>query len=94
MRYYGQNGLQDNWSGTLQLTNSGTVATVSLGKVSEKFTLSGSTWVSAKANGGTLTGSGGAWTYRSPQGVEITYNSPSSLSMYPGVQAQYGGRSA
>ncbi len=54
MRHYGQNGLQDNWSGTLQLTNSGTVATVSLGKVSEKFTLSGSTWISAKANGGTL----------------------------------------
>ncbi len=91
VRYYGQNGLQDNWSGTLQLTNSGTVATVSLGKVSEKFTLSGSTWVSAKANGGTLTGSGGAWTYRSSEGVEITYKSPSSLSMYPGVQAQYSG---
>ncbi len=48
VRYYGQNGLQDNWSGTLQLTNSGTVATVSLGKVSEKFTLSGSTWVSRR----------------------------------------------
>ena len=91
VRYYGDTGLQDNWTGTLQLSNNGTVATVSLGKISEKFTDSGSGWVSSKANGGTLSGYGGNWTYRSPQGVEITYNSPSSLSFYPGTPSQYGG---
>mgnify|MGYP000011695107 CR=1 FL=1 len=91
VRYYGDTGLQDNWTGTLQLSNNGTVATVSLGKISEKFTDTGSGWVSAKANGGTLSGYGGSWTYRSPQGVEITYNSPSSMSFYPNTPSQYGG---
>ena len=91
VRYYGDTGLQDNWTGTLQLSNNGTVATISLGKISEKFTDTGSGWVSAKANGGVLSGHSGTWTYRSPQGVEITYRSPSSLSFYPGTPSQYGG---
>lgn len=91
VRHYGDTGLQDNWTGTLQLSNNGTVATVSLGKISEKFTDTGSGWVSAKANGGTLSGFGGSWTYRSPEGVEITYNSPSSMSFFSDTPSQYAG---
>lgn len=84
-RDYGQsgiNGIRDNWSGTLTFTGSGTtqVATISLGSVSERFTISGTTWVSTKANGGTLAGDGqGGWIYRSAAGVRITYRRPEDI---------------
>ena len=91
VRYYGQTGLHDNWSGTLQLQQNGTVAVVTLGKISDKFTRSGTAWVSAKANGGTLTSSGNTWVYRASDGTEITYTRPSSLTSFPEAPTQYAG---
>jgi RHS repeat-associated protein len=84
-RNYGRSGigaLHDNWSGTLRLSGPSTalVATISLGNMSEKFTRSGSSWVSAKANGGTLVDDGqGGWTYRSAAGVRIVYQRPEAI---------------
>lgn len=84
-RDYGQsgiNGIRDNWSGTLTFTGSGIsqVATISLGSVSERFSRSGTTWVSSKANGGTLTGDGqSGWIYRSAAGVRINYRRPEDI---------------
>lgn len=56
VRYHGQAGWKDNWSGDLRVTgNPGSqVATITFGNVSEKFTQSSSNWVNAKANGATL----------------------------------------
>ncbi len=79
VRYYGQAGLQDNWSGTLELWGTGQTAVVSLGKISEKFTKSGSTWTSVKANGGTLTEIPAGWLYRSSDGVSIEYQKPATM---------------
>lgn len=56
IRYWGQSGWRDNWSGDLRVTGaSGSqVATITFGNISEKFTQSGSSWVNSKANGTTL----------------------------------------
>ncbi|PNQ76357.1 hypothetical protein BA950_07725 [Erythrobacter sp. SAORIC-644] len=92
VRYYGQPGLQDNWSGTLQLQNNGQVAVVSLGKISEKFNKSGSVWTSVKANGGTLTDTSNGWMYRSSAGVGIKYQRLSTMNYDSGlVPTTYGG---
>jgi RHS repeat-associated protein len=57
MRYWGQAGYRDNWSGDLRKTSPGGVETVTitLGKISEVFTKQGGVWVATKANGATLT---------------------------------------
>jgi len=84
-RDYGQSGIygiRDNWSGTLQISgpSHAQVATVSLGNVSERFTRAGTSWISTKANGGTLEGDAfGGWTYRSADGVRIVYRRPEDL---------------
>ena len=83
VRYYGGN-VRDNWSGELVRTASGATqyATVTLGKTSERFTKSGSTWVADKANGGTLTETAAntQFIYRAPDGTTITYQSPLALA--------------
>ena len=84
VRHYGHSGLQDNWSGTLDLWATGQTAVVSLGKISEKFTRSGSTWTSVKANGGTLTDIPEGWLYRSSSGVSIKYQKPSTMAYEDG----------
>ncbi|MEP3051794.1 MAG: RHS repeat-associated core domain-containing protein [Erythrobacter sp.] len=77
VRHYGGSGLQDNWSGAL--TIGGGTATVNLGKIAETFTQQGGSWVSNKANGGTLVNSAQGWTYTASDGTEIVYRTPESL---------------
>ena len=75
VRYWGQAGFKDNWSGDLRI--SGSVATITFGNISEKFNQSGGNWVSANANGATLTssasGSGTLFTYTAKDGTVIHY---------------------
>lgn len=47
------------------------------GRVHEKFLWQSGSWVNAKANGGTLTGS---WTYRAPDGTTVSFASVRSLT--------------
>lgn len=79
-RYYGQSGYQDNWSGDLRKTLEGSteVATITFGKISERFTKQGSVWVPAKGNGATLveTSANLEFTYKSAGGQTIYYKSP------------------
>ncbi len=80
IRYYGS-GLQDNWSGTLEIAGNGSIATVNLGKISEKFTRSGANWISSKANGGTLANTGTGWQYRASDGTTIQYEKPRFMTL-------------
>lgn len=83
VRYYGT-GEGDNWSGMLYRSSTGATqyATISFGKISERFTKSGSNWVADKANGATLTENIAdmRWTYRGPDGSQIVYESPLGLT--------------
>ena len=79
-RYYGQSGYQDNWSGDLRKTMEGAteVATITFGKISERFTKQGGVWIPAKGNGVTLveTSTDLEFTYKSASGQTIFYKSP------------------
>ncbi|MBP6579937.1 MAG: RHS repeat-associated core domain-containing protein, partial [Sphingorhabdus sp.] len=77
---YGQSGYRDNWSGDLRITLEGStqVATITFGKISERFTKQGSVWVAAKANGATLAEST-FFTYRDADGTQITFTPPTML---------------
>ena len=88
VRHYGAPGIQDNWSGTLQI--SGQTLTITLGKITETFVLQGGGWVSTKANGGTLSAGFDQWIYRTASGTQITYKTPESLSFGEG-NAQVSG---
>ncbi|WP_447953918.1 hypothetical protein [Sphingopyxis chilensis] len=68
-------GWKDNYSGSLR--QDGSFISITRGGVSESFTLSGSTWVSAKGNGATLV--------RTTEGVGSTlrYVSPIRRPMEP-----------
>ncbi|WP_423141117.1 RHS repeat domain-containing protein [Parablastomonas sp. CN1-191] len=87
MRYWGRSGWRDNWSGDLRVTGSSgsQTATITFGGVSEKFTQSGSNWINAKANGGTLTSAPGPlyngviFTYTSADGSKVTYSNLAAL---------------
>ncbi|MCI4590385.1 hypothetical protein MOK15_09790 [Sphingobium sp. BYY-5] len=76
VRYWGEAGWSDNWSGTL-IRMGGDVRVV-FGNISERFTLSGTTFVNAKANGATLSvdGSNTFYTFTASDGTIITYNVP------------------
>ncbi|WP_181815631.1 RHS repeat domain-containing protein [Alteripontixanthobacter maritimus] len=94
VRYYGQSGLRDNWSGTIKITASGgqQTATISLGKIAEKFTTQNGAWVSVKANGGSLSNDAEGWTYTASDGTRIVYRTPESLVFGPtDPSAEYGG---
>jgi RHS repeat-associated protein len=93
VRHYGQGGLQDNWSGTIETYWSGGqyVATLRFGKIAEKFVLQNGVWTPAKANGATLADSGGGWVYRAPDGTRVTYHTPETISGLSDPNAQYGG---
>lgn len=64
--YYGQSGYRDNWSGDLRKISEGgqKYIVITFGPLSERFRLSGSSWIAEKANGATLveTGLSGAST--------------------------------
>ncbi|WP_338445660.1 RHS repeat-associated core domain-containing protein [Pelagerythrobacter marensis] len=94
VRYYGQSGLQDNWTGTLRVQTSGSQssATISLGKIADKFIQQGGSWTAVKANGGTLVNTTEGWRYTAPDGTQINYSKPENLGYgfgEPGMQ--YGG---
>ncbi|WP_228244145.1 RHS repeat domain-containing protein [Porphyrobacter sp. GA68] len=90
IRYYGHSGLQDNWSGTVEVV--GTSAKVTLGKTSDSFTQQGSVWVSRKANGAILTDTGVGWLYRAADGTVIEYTKPRYLAGgYDDVPTDYSG---
>ena len=88
VRYWGQAGFRDNWSGDLRLTGSpgSQTATITFGNISAKFTQSGSSWTNTKGDGATLTtaalpfGTGTAYTYRANDGTTITYQSVTGLT--------------
>jgi hypothetical protein len=84
VRYYGQSGYRDNWSGDLRKTMEGAtqVITISFGKISERFTNQAGVWVPAKANGATLneTVTNQEYSYKSAQGMTILYKSPLALN--------------
>ncbi len=86
VRYWGQAGFKDNWSGELRLTGSpgAQTATITFGTISAKFTQTGGTWVNAKADGATLTVTpitgGTQYTYRAADGTSISYVSATALT--------------
>ena len=93
VRYWGQAGFKDNWSGDLRVTGTAgsQVATITFGNISAKFTQSGSSWTNTKADGATLTSSADAngmnlYTFKAANGTSIAYSSISSL-----LTAQLGG---
>jgi RHS repeat-associated protein len=83
VRYFGQSGYRDNWSGDLRKTMEGTieVITINFGKISERFTKQGGVWVSARAQGATLTETiaNAEFVYRSADGATIKYKTPFDL---------------
>jgi len=84
VRHFGSDSAGDNWSGELVRSDSGTAqyATVIFGKISERFTRSGSAWVADKGNGATLTENvfNAQYTYRAPDGTTIVYQTPQTLA--------------
>jgi RHS repeat-associated protein len=71
---------KDNWSGSfIKKTTSGvTTVTLEFGDISDGFTLSGSTYVSQKGNGATLTADiNGNFLYTSADGTVINYKTVS-----------------
>jgi RHS repeat-associated protein len=84
VRYYGQSGYRDNWSGDLRKTMEGAteVITINFGKISERFTKQGGVWVSARGQGATLTETvaNNEFVYRAADGSSVTYKSPTAIS--------------
>lgn len=86
VRYYGQSGGRDNWSGDLRKTQVGSTQyiTITFGKISERFTKSGTAWIADKANGATLTEdlTDTQFTYTDAGGTTIVYQSPLALGTW------------
>ncbi len=84
VRYYGQSGYRDNWSGDLRKTMESTteVITITFGKISERFTKQGGVWVATKANGATLTETVAdtEFSYKTADGIIVIYKSPLALN--------------
>jgi len=78
-------GRLTQWQGSLtQITGGGTTEMqVRFGARTEKFTLSGSTWVPENADGATLTGGSGSYSYRSADGTTVTFGLAGSYSYGP-----------
>src|SRR5262245_13527076 len=74
-------GWSDNLSGYMNL--SGSVMTVSLGSVSDSFTVSGSTYTSTEANGSTLTLSGSTFTYTRADGTVARFDKNTANEYVP-----------
>lgn len=75
-RYWGASGWSDNWTGTLY--RQGTTVSLAFGTISERFTVSGSTYVNQTASGSTLTANANksVFTYTARDGTVITYTLP------------------
>ena len=84
VRYYGQSGYRDNWSGDLRKTMEGAteVVTINFGKISDRFTKQAGVWVSARGQGATLTEAiaDTEFVYRAADGSSVTYQSPAAIS--------------
>jgi len=78
-------GFQDEWNGSLtELTDGGTTRMrVQWGPRTQTFTLSGSTWVPENADGATLTGGSGTYTYRAGDGTTVTFGLAGQYSYGP-----------
>jgi RHS repeat-associated protein len=70
-RTYLHSGWRDSLTGTIN--RSGSIYTVSLGDRSDKFTLSGSSYIPVTNSGQSLTASGGIYTYRTGDGTIATF---------------------
>lgn len=95
VRYYGQSGYRDNWSGDLRKVSSGgqTSVIITFGGVSERFVQSGTAWVPEKANGATLVANTLAWytfTYTAPDGTVVEYADPKAMAWASASAAIYG----
>jgi RHS repeat-associated protein len=68
-------GWTDNWSGrAYQRTSGGTTEiVVEFGAYSDRFSVSGGTYTSKKADGSTLTGSAGNYVYTAGDGTVVSY---------------------
>ena len=73
------NGWTDNL--TASLNQSGNMVTVSLGGVSDAFTVSGSTYSATLGNGATLTLSGSVFTYTARDGTIVHFDRGKSQSV-------------
>jgi YD repeat-containing protein len=86
IRYWGQSGYRDNWTGELRVTGTAgaQAASLNFGNITAKFTQSGSNWVNTKADGAKLTsitsGTDTIYTYTEADGTKITYNSVTELT--------------
>ena len=84
IRYWGQSGWRDNWSGDLRRSQEGAaqIITITFGGISQRFILQGASWVAANGNGASLsvTTVDREWLYRAADGTMITYKSPLLLS--------------
>ncbi|MCP5396172.1 MAG: RHS repeat-associated core domain-containing protein [Sphingomonadaceae bacterium] len=93
IRYWGQAGWRDNWSGDLRVTGSAgsQVATITFGAISEEFTQSGSNWVNTKGNGATLVKQVTAGSFGNPDQITYTYTaSNGSQIVYTHVETLMG----
>jgi hypothetical protein len=81
VRFLGQSGFTDNWSGALYQSNATTII-IRFGDMSEQFNKSGANWVAAKANGATLVenAAGNVYTYRAANGNTISSAVPASVA--------------
>ena len=68
-------GRLNQWQGSLtQITGGGTTQMiVQFGASTERFTLSGATWVPENANGAILTAGSSTYAYRSADGATVTF---------------------
>jgi len=80
----GATGWTDNWSGALYFVTSGSnsEAVVELGHYSDRFTVSGSTYTSVKADGATLANVTGGLLYTTSDGTQITFKSQGPTGAY------------
>ncbi|HYD11551.1 MAG TPA: RHS repeat-associated core domain-containing protein [Allosphingosinicella sp.] len=76
-------GRLSQWQGSLTQLSGGTEMLVQFGARSERFTLSGSTWVPDNATGATLTAGSGTYSYRSAEGTTVGFGLAGSYTYGP-----------
>ena len=86
-RYWGDGIWRDNWGTALygQTVNGVTTYYVDFGGTSDSFSYNGSTFVSLKGNGATLTQTYPNYTYTAPDGTQIVYNTVAGARVLSGA---------
>jgi YD repeat-containing protein len=74
-------GFSDNITGFMNLSSS--TMTVSLGGISDRFTVSGTTYTSTEGNGSTLTLSGNIYTYTRGDGTVVRFDKTTANEYVP-----------